>query len=341
MTEPSALAPAVILPHKTIIMPKWTKSPPAPTRIAILLFDRFSNLCLANCLEPLRAANTLAPRRGFDWQILTPDGAPARSSSGIEVLPHGPLSALAGCDYLLILASYGHDRHDTAATRHALQGAARRAEVTVGLDSGPWLLAAAGLLDGRRATVHWDLLAAFTERFLGVMPERARVLRDGPRMTCAGAMSALDLSLGLIGNHLGMAVRLDVEALFLHGDPPVAPARDGPEGADGAAIGDPLVRRALELMRDHVERPLGLGDLARHLSCQPRTLDRRFRTGLGAPPGAVYRHLRLAAARKLIENTRLGMAEVALRSGYESPAALARAIRRQYGAPPRHLRRQG
>ncbi|MFU8778181.1 MAG: GlxA family transcriptional regulator, partial [Roseovarius sp.] len=101
-------------------MPQWTKSSAAPVRIALLLFDRFSNLCLANCLEPLRAANTLGPGRGFDWQILTLDGGPARSSSGIEVLAHGGLGALTSCDYLFVLASYDHDRHDTAATRRAL-----------------------------------------------------------------------------------------------------------------------------------------------------------------------------------------------------------------------------
>lgn len=314
-------------------MPQWTKLSDEPTRIAILLFDRFSNLCLANCVEPLRAANTLAPRRGFDWQIVTADGAAARSSSDIEVLPHAPLRSLGTCDYLFVVASYDHDRHDTATTRRALRWAARRARVTVGLDAGPWLLASAGLLDGRRATVHWDLLEAFTERFLAVMPERARVLRDGPRMTCAGAMSALDLTLGLISDHLGTAVRLDVEALFLHGDPPVA------SPGDAETVGDGLVRRALAVMRDHVEAPLDIGALAQHLSCQPRTLDRRFRAGLGAPPGAVYRHLRLAAARKLIENTRLGIAEIALRSGYNSPAALTRAMKRFYGKTPRALRR--
>ncbi|WP_297770481.1 GlxA family transcriptional regulator [uncultured Roseovarius sp.] len=315
-------------------MPEWTKPSETPTRIAILLFDRFSNLCLANCLEPLRAANTLAPRRGFDWHILTPDGAPVRSSSGLEVVPHDALGALTACDYMLVLASYDHERHDTAATRRALQVAARRAQVMVGLDSGPWLLASAGLLDGRRATVHWDLLDAFTERFLSITAERARVLRDGPRLTCAGAMSALDMTLGLISTHLGMAVRIDVEALFMHGDPPVAPAQEGD------VVGDPLLRRALGLMRDHVERPLSLADLARRLSCQTRTLDRRFRAGLGAPPGAVYRHLRLAAARKLVENSRLGMAEIALRCGYESPAALTRALRQHYGTTPRQLRQR-
>ena len=313
-------------------MPEWTKSPDAPVRVSLLLFDQFSNLCLANCIEPLRAANTLTFSRAFDWSILTPSGVPSRSSSGIEVLAHGALPSLEQTDYLFVLASYAHDRHDTAATRRMLRAASRKARVTVGLDAGPWLLASAGLLDGRRATVHWDLLDAFTERFLSVEADRARVLRDGPMVTCAGAMSALDLTLDLIAEHLGNAARLGVEALFLHGDPPVSPDR-------GAAVTDPLVQRALSVMRDTVERPLALTQLARRLSCQPRTLDRRFRARLGAPPGTVYRHLRLAAARKLLEGSTLGVAEIAVRCGYDSPAALTRAIGRHYGATPTALRR--
>lgn len=317
----------------TKIMQEWTKSPTPPRRIAFVLFDQFSNLCLANCLEPLRAANTLTRRVAFDWQIFTPDGGAAMSSSGLDVLPHAPAPALASCDDLFVLASYDHDRHDTAANRRLLRAAAGRAQRIVALDAGPWLLAAAGLLDGRRATVHWDLLDAFTETFLEVAAERARVLRDGPFMTCAGAMSALDLTLGFIADHLGLSVRLDVEALFIRGDPPLGPEHER------RAITDPLVQRALGLMRDNVERPLPLAALARRLSCQPRTLDRRFRARLGAPPGTVCRHLRLSAARKLLEGSRLSVAEIALRCGYESPAALARAVGRQYGVPPSGLRR--
>ncbi len=332
----NALAAQSHLQYQTIIMPEWTKTTDAPVRITFLLFDEFSNLCLANCLEPLRAANTITRARAFDWQIVTPSGAPVLSSSGMQVMPHAALPDMQGnADYLFVLASYYHEVHDSGATRRALRVAARKAGTVVALDAGPWLLAAAGLLAGRRATVHWDLLDAFTERFLDVEAERARVLRDGPWWTCAGAMSALDLTLGLIADHLGLAARLDVESLFIHGDPPVAMPRER------QAVSDPLVHRALSLMRQNTERPLPLSGLARRLSCQARTLDRRFRATLGAPPGAVYRHLRLAAARRMLETTSLGIAEIALRSGYDSPAALTRAVRRLYGATPSELRASG
>ncbi len=313
-------------------MPEWTKPVSTPVRIALLIFDQFSNLCLANCLEPLRATNTLKGAQVFEWQILTLNGAEAASSSAMQVRPQVGLSGLKACDYLFVLASYGHDRHDTPATRRAIRAASAKAGIIVGMDAAPWLLASAGVLDGKRATVHWDLLDGFTERFLQVEAERARVVRDGRVMTCAGAMSALDLTLGLISDHAGLAVRLDVEALFMQGDPPV----DG--WHERGTVTDPLVRRALAVMRENVEKPLSLQDLSRSLSCQPRTLDRRFRSRLGAPPGTVYRHLRLSSARKMLEGSVLSVGEIALRNGYESPAALTRAVKRYYGATPSALR---
>jgi transcriptional regulator GlxA family with amidase domain len=313
------------------MMPEWTKTPDKPVSFAFLIFDQFSNLCLANCLEPLRAANTLTETRAFNWKIYTHDGAPALSSSGLQVLPHASLSELEACDYLFVTASYGHEGLDTRQTRRDLRRAARLAEITVGLDTGPWLMASAGLLDGRRATVHWDVLDAFSGQFRTVDAVEARVVSDGPRVTCAGAMSAFDLTLGLISTHLGLSARLDVEGLFIYGDPPSGMHREGR---------DPLVRKALKLMRENPENPLNLTQLAQKLSCQPRTLDRHFRRALGAPPGEVYRHLRLSMARKLLEGTTLNLVEIALRCGYESPAALSRAIRKLYGAPPKQLRQQ-
>ena len=322
------------------MMQEWTKTPTTPVTIAFLVFDRFSNLCLSNCIEPLRAANDVAHARLFDWQILTLDGAAAQSSSGIQVLPHGALgpamSGMERCDYLFVHASYDHLRHDDANARRALRRAASRVGAMIGLDAGPWLMASAGLLNGRRATLHWDMLDSFAEQFLEVEVERARAVRDGPMITCAGAMSAFDLTLDLIAQHAGMATRLDVEDQFMHGNERSPPQDAAARGRGG----DPLVRRAVGLMRDHVERPLSLIALARLLTCQPRTLDRRFRRVLGAPPGMVYRHLRLSEARKLLDGTQLSVAEIAVRCGYESPAAMARAMRRRYGRAPTALRRR-
>jgi len=310
------------------MMQIWTKPRGTCTTIAFVLFDRFSNLCLANCLEPLRAANTVSRAGLFEWRIITLTGAPARSSSGMQVLPHDALGDLERCDYLFILASYDHILHDTSAARRALRSAAKRAGTVVGMDTGPWLMASAGLLAGRRATLHWDLQDAFAERFLDVEVERSRVTRDGPVITCAGAMSALDLMMELIAHHAGTAARLDVEDQFMHGsDTSAAPPQS-----------DALVRGGLEQMRANVEKPLPLDAIAARLRCQPRTLDRHFRRALGAPPGTVYRHLRLSEARKLLDSTALPVGEIAVRCGYDSPAALARAMRGRYGLAPTALR---
>lgn len=315
-------------------MQEWTKPVTHPARVAFLLFDRFSNLCLANCLEPLRAANTLAGRQVYDWQFLTLDGQPVRSSSDLTILPQAPIDALHRTDLLYVIASYDHPSHDTRATRQALRQAAGRARQVIGLDSGPWLMAAAGLLDGRAATIHWDLLSAFSERFLKVDALRQPIVEDGNRVTCVGAMATYDLSLRLVRAQAGAALALDIEALFMH----LVPARPaGPETR--ATKGDAALDAALARMHATLETLLRLTDIARAAGCQPKTLERKFQTHMGAAPGQVYRHMRLSAAHQLALTTALPVTEIALRCGYESPAAMTRAFRARFGTSPRDLRK--
>ena len=311
--------------------PIWTKRPERPRRVGLLLFPRFSNLCLANCLEPMRAANALSGGGAYAWQVLTPGGGTVHSSSDLPVL--GEDAGAAGrLDRLVILSSYDHLDHDTPATRALLRALARRSAEVAGFDTAPWLMAAAGLLDGRRATIHWDVLDAFAERFHRVEVERARVIADGPRVTCAGALSALDDAFAQIGRDLGQAAVLEIEGLFL---------RDEAASAARAAPGprDALVRRALKAMRESLDQPLALPELARALGCQPRTLDRRCRAALGASPGTVARHLRLAHARQMVETGTAPVSEIAALCGYETATALTRAFRRRYGVAPTELRR--
>ncbi len=313
-------------------MQKWSITPTQPLRIAFVLFDQFSNLCLANCLEPLRAANGFAKHQIFDWSFHTPDGQPVQSSSGLPILPNGAAADCPPCDYIFILASYGHLALDTAAHRRALRQLATRGTVLIGLDTGPWLMAAAGLLHGRRATLHWDVLNDFSEKFLTTDALRHRVVWDGTRVTCAGAMSAFDLTRDLIQRHLGMAMALDVDALFLRDDP-TAPT---PRRYDTAR--PTSVQRAIALMHENIESPLPLTTISDKIACPPKTLARRFDKTMGASPGTVYRHIRLTHARHLVETTGLSIYEIALRCGYDSPAALTRAYKSRFGQPPRVTR---
>lgn len=313
------------------MMQKWTIPAESSVSICFLLFDRFSNICLANCLEPLRAANTLAGRQVYNWQFLTPDGLSAASSSRLQILPDAALKDMAQCDYLCVVASYDYLKHDTATLRQALRQAAQKCKTLVGLDSGPWLMASAGLLDGKRATVHWEMLDLFSERFLTTDTTRQRVVYDGNRVTCAGAMAAFDLTRQMIQSHLGNAIALDVDAMLMHDE------GLGMKDARRPNSGHNPVQRAIAEMHKNIERPLPLSDIARLAACPLKTLSRRFQASLGTSPGQVYRHIRLSEARQLIESTSLSISEIALRCGYESPAALSRAFRLRFGVAPTAL----
>lgn len=311
----------------------WSNVEADSKRIAFLLFDRFSNLCLANAVEPLRAANSEAGRRIFSWRFLTLDGGPAIASSGIPVAPDAALGREGPGDLLFVIAGYDYRRHATARTSGALSAASRRYAVLAGLDTGSWLLAKAGLLDGRAATIHWEALETFAEQFPHLDVRREHFIVDGDRITCGGGMTAFDLLLALIGEGYGEALRLDVAALFMH---------DATQGLAGFGTGSPKgrsVKRAIALMQENIEAPLAIPEIARRVGRTQRDLAVRFRRELGASPQVVYRHLRLTVARKLVDETEFSISEIALRCGYEDPSAMTRAFKATFGVSPLGLRR--
>lgn len=304
-----------------------------PREIGVLLFDKFSNLCLANAIEPLRAANTLSGRCLYRWSFLSVDGSGVVSSSGLPVQPDMPLSRNPGGDYLFVMPSYGFREHSGARTSRALRGAAGRFGVMVGMDTGAWLLAAAGLLAGRRATIHWDEMVAFAERFPDIDVLEDRYVADGNRITCGGVTTTFDLILDLIEAHHGAMLRLEVAALFLHNDRPLAGRVVLPR------TGRPVVDAALSAMRRNIEAPLPIAAVARAAGVSQRGLETAFRNTLALSPQAVYRSLRLREARRLAEGTRMSVGEIAARCGYADPSAMTRAFRAEFGQSVRDLRR--
>ena len=314
-------------------MQKWSNAQTQPFEIRFLLFDRFSNLCLSNCLEPMRAANDFLGKRQFNWAFLTPTGDTVHSSSDLPVLGLDARTQDTVCDYLFIMASYDHLSHDKAENRALLRKLAMQASIVIGFDTSPWLMASAGLLDGRNATVHYDVHDAFAERFLNINAVFAPIIYDGPIITCAGAHSAYECTRDLIADKLGLSLALDIDNLFIR--------NAGSTNHSARAQGMPttIVQKALAEMQANLEQPLSLAQLSKHVACPPKTLSRRFQSEIGATPGQTYRHLRLTHAHQLIQNTKLNIAEVALRTGYESPAALSRAFKARFGRMPKSMRK--
>lgn len=295
---------------------------------AMLLFDGFSNLCLANAVEPLRAANTLSGRSLYRWHFLSTQGGVVHSSSDLPVQTE-PLARFAGGECLCVMPSYRHREHATRACSAALRAAAQRFRVLAGLDTGAWLLAAAGLLDGCRATSHWDILTSLAETFPEVRVTGARTVIDGDRMTCGGATTTLDLMLDLVARDHGSALSLSVAAMFMLGE-----AREPQARLPGAR----LVRNAAAIMRRHLETPLPIAEIAAAAGVSQRTLEAACQAAGADSPRALYRTIRLEEARRWVETSTASIAEIAGRCGYQDASAMTRAFRKAYGVAPRGLR---
>lgn len=309
-----------------------TPAPQKTRRIGVLLFPQFSMHCLANAIEPLRGANTLAGQVLYEWEFLSLDGKPLQSSSGLPVTPAMPLSDHPGGDLLMIIPSYGHPDHATPATSRGLRAASKRFAHLGGFDTGSWLLAKAGLLEGYRATIHWDVLTDLAETFPEIEVSEDRFVIDRNRISCGGASTTMELMLHLIGLHHGAMLRLEVSALFMHGE------RDLSATPHQRHSDDQWVEMAVSLMRRNLETPLSIPEVAAHLGISARALEAHFAKATARTPQSTYRSLRLAAARRLVQQTTYSIAEIGTRCGYEDPSALTRAFRKEFGTTPRALR---
>lgn len=300
--------------------------------INILLFDAFSNMLLACLLEPLRVVRD-DTGAAVQWTILTHGDAPLKSSSGLTIAPDRPQAKAAPCDILILIGGdqFRADASDPT-LGHSLN-LTRSAGRIIAADTGTWLLAATGQLNGRRATLHWQLLAEFAETFPDVITTADRFVRDGRYVTCGSASTALDVILDEIAARFGPAARFDAAAMFLN-EPARSEAHRAPFGG-ALAHDNPAVRKIVNLMAAHVEKPFPLDRIAAETGTTLRTMARLFEAELGLSPGRYYQTLRLAQARDLALHTNLPLGQIALRCGFSCASALSRAFASVYGHRPR------
>ncbi|MGI9523818.1 MAG: GlxA family transcriptional regulator [Hyphomicrobiaceae bacterium] len=260
-----------------------------------------------------------------------PRGATATSSSGLRIQANASIQSQRPMGLLFVICSYGYRELDTQLNRRILRSAASKARTIVGMDTGAWLLAGPGLLDGRRATIHWHVLDAFLETFVLVAGAQQSFVADGKFITSGGAAAAYDLAQCIIGETAGCSLSLDVGTLFVRDTERV---RCRPQNSSNSR----LTSNALALMQSTIEAPITVKDIADRIASTQRQLERDFRKEFGAAPNQVYRKLRLSAVRRFLEDTRLPISEIAVRTGYQNASAMSRAFRTEYGYSPRAFR---
>lgn len=310
-----------------------------PLQITLLVLPETSLMTLAATLDPMRAANRVSGREVYRWEIVSLDGTAPPTSCGLSVPVVGAFEPGRRRDVLVVLAAFNVLVHATRPVLHAVRAGARHAAMVGGLEAGAWVLGLAGLLDGRAATTHWEDLEEFAARFplADVRPDRFVV--DGPVFTAGGAMPALDLMLALVRARQGLSTALDVASVYIY-DETRAPSEAQPLVSLGRLRErEPRVAAAIRVMEAHLDQPLPVSAIARRGGLSARRLETLFRGAVSTSPGAYYLALRLKAARRLVLDTRLPMADVADRTGFSSISALSRAFRREYGVPPSAARK--
>ncbi|MEW9552639.1 GlxA family transcriptional regulator [Nonomuraea sp. NPDC050783] len=268
----------------------------------------------------------------YDVRVCTARPGPMSTVNGPDVLVADGLEATADADTVIAVGSGGEPA--PPAVLDALGRAAARGKRIASLCTGAFVLAQAGLLDGRRATTHWGLAGDLAARFpsVDVRPD-VLFVEDGGVYTSAGAAAAIDLCLHLVRLDHGAAVANTAARLTV-----VSPVRPGGQAQFIETPLPPERGTSLAATRawalEHLDRPLALSDLARHAGISVRTLTRRFHAETGQSPLQWLLHRRIDRARELLETTELPMDLVAERSGLGSPDSLRKHLVSRVGLTP-------
>ncbi len=319
-------------------------------RVALLAFDRCQPLDLVGPLEVFAGAARALARRGAREAAYEPivagiDGRPFRSASGLTLVPAASLRSLTRSgappiDTLLVAGGEGArrvaaDRAALSAVRRAARGARRIASVC----TGAFVLAAAGLLDDRRATTHWAFCDELARSFPRVQVERDPIyVRDGAVWTSAGVTAGIDLALALVEEDLGREIALLLARWLV-----VFVRRAGGQSQFSAHLAAQTAERAplrdlQAWIGEHPEADLGVPALARKVAMSVRHFSRVFRAETGASPADYVERIRVDTARRLLETTSRSVDGVARAAGFANPEALRRAFGRRVGLSPREYR---
>ena len=303
-------------------------------RFVFLLLDRFTMLSFAGAIEPLRIANRIAGKPLYEWRLIGEGGISATCSNGASFQLDMGLEELDRDDTLLVCGGIDVQRATTKQVIAWLRREARRGMTIGGLCTGSWTLARAGLLDGRKATIHWENQDGFLEEFEDVKLTKSVFVVDGNRLSTAGGTSSIDLMLKLIAADHGDEIANTVADQLIYSS--IRTDQDTQRLSIPTRIGvrHPKLSQVIQMMEANIEDPISPADLAEEVGMSTRQLERLFRRYLNRSPKRYYMELRLQKARNLLMQTDMSVINVALACGFASPSHFSKCYRAHYNTTP-------
>lgn len=316
--------------------------PDQPRSVVIVAYPDVQSLDVSGPAEVFATATRFGATPPYEVTVLSTTGHEIRATSGLRLVADATLAEHdAPIDTLVVAGGEGTvQAMADEAVLAWLRAAADRSRRVTSVCSGAFVLAAAGLLDGRSATTHWSVCEVMARLYPGVRVDEDRIfVRDGHIWTSAGVTAGMDLALALVEDDHGSALALQVARQLV-----LFTQRSGGQSQFSAQLTvrraerEPL-REVLAHIAEHLDDDLSVPVLARRAAMSPRTFARTFRAEVGTTPAAFVRASRVEAARRLLEGTDAGMAEVARRCGFGTVETMHRAFRRTVNTTPGAYRR--
>jgi transcriptional regulator GlxA family with amidase domain len=306
-----------------------------PKRYVFLLIPGFSPLGMTCAQEALALANRfVGGKRYYDWLLLSADGGPVTAWNGVQVMVDDSLCELRRDDTLIVCAGVAAAEGASKPVLNWLRRETRKGIDYGGLSSGAYILAMAGLLDGKRVTTHWEYLSAMTELFPKVEVQDSIYQVDGRVFTCAGSASSMDLMLDRIHTDYGAELATWVADQMVYSAPRANSHAQRVSVAGRMGVRNSKLLLAIEIMRNNLEDPLPPTEVARVVGLSTRQLERLFAKYMGSSPKKFYLGLRLEKARNLLSQTNLSLMEICVLCGFRAPSHFSKTYRQAYGVPP-------
>ena len=305
-----------------------------PRRFVFALLENFSMLSFSSAVESLRIANRMADKTLYEWMLVGEGGDMVRCSAGTAFVLDDGLTDLNRDDTVILCGGIDVQRATTKKLLNWIRREARKGIVMGGICTAAYSLARAGLLDGKKATIHWENQDSFAEEFEDVELTKSVFVVDGNRLSTAGGTSSIDLMLKVIADEHGEELANAVADQMIYSS--IRTDQDTQRLSVPTRIGvrHPKLSLVIQMMETNIEEPISPAKLAKDVAMSTRQLERLFRRYLNRSPKRYYMELRLQKARNLLMQTDMSVINVALACGFASPSHFSKCYRAHYDTTP-------